>query len=321
MERNEILREVRRASNKNGAAMLLYTLIVYGANIAAAVLSAIVYPEGTGPLDEFLMTVLNLVNIAALTFGAYYIKATSKKAANVTFGFCRPALSAADVIKLSIIVLGISYFFGYVSDYIISAIESTGVQMSDIETDTSTPVLYILNLVGMAIFAPLFEELLFRGGLTGNVRRFGGFSMALAVGFMFGIWHENIYQFFYVTAMGTALCMLTMKTKSIFPALIIHFIFNADAVPIMLLELIDTDLADVGYAMFLIFELVLIVAAVILLISTLILDKSQLSLKNPTGSDYSEAGEFEKFIAYFTAPCTIICVIFSVFMTVINATL
>jgi membrane protease YdiL (CAAX protease family) len=318
MERNEILREIRRASNINGGALLLYTAIMFGSNIGLSVLLGLFDPEGTGAFYEYAVTALNLINIAAMVGGAFLIKKIASKKADISLSINRPKLPLAEVIKYMVIVLGVSYLFGYVSDFILSFIESAGITMSDIESDTSTPILYIVNIIGMAIFAPLFEELLFRGGLTGNVSRFGGFSMALAVGLSFGLWHENIYQFFYTAAMGTALCWLTMKTGSIFPAIITHFLFNVDTLPVMLLDLIDTELADTAYVLFLIFEFVMLIAAVILLISTLIIDKKQLSTKKPE-SEYASAVEFEKFFTYFSAPLTVIVVVWNILMTVINA--
>jgi membrane protease YdiL (CAAX protease family) len=292
---------------------------MYLSNIAAAYFIYFFSPDGSyEAVAGEINLALSLVNIIALILCSFFVKGTLKRKRNVLFGFNRSVIPKSEIIKLILIVLAIAYVSGYASDFIIGLIESTGTEMVPLESDTSTPFLYILDLIALIILAPLFEELLFRGALTGSVAEYGGGSMALAVGFLFGLWHENIFQFFYAFALGTALCFLTMKSGSIIPALIVHFLYNFDEVPIMLLDLVSTELADAAYMVFLVVVFLIIVSGLILLISTLLTDREKLSIKDPTwGID--APSEPAKLFAYFTSPLMIIAVGYSIYETVRNA--
>jgi membrane protease YdiL (CAAX protease family) len=319
MDNKTILKDIRHTSNINGGALLIFSAILYASSFLTAYLIYFFSPDGTyEAVSGYVNTAMSIINILAMIVCANFIKFALRKKRNIRFGFNRPTIPKGDVIIFMIIVLAFAYVSGFASDFIITAIENTGVTMSDIEADTSTPFLYVLDIIAMIIFAPIFEEVLFRGGLTGSVSEYGGFSMALAVGIMFGLWHENIFQLFYAAALGTALCWLTMKTGSIFPALIVHFIYNFDEVPIMLLDLVDTELADSAYMAFLVFMFVIMIVGLIIFLSMVFTEREKLSIKNKTG-DYAAVSEPEKFFAYFSSPLMIIAVLWSIFQTVINA--
>jgi membrane protease YdiL (CAAX protease family) len=292
---------------------------MYISNYAAAYIIFFFSPDRTyEAVAGEVNLVLSLINIAALIIASFFIKNALKRKRSVLFGFNRPVIPKAEIVKLTLIVLAIAYIAGYASDYFIGLIESTGITMTPLESDTSTPFLYILDLIALILLAPLFEELLFRGAMTGSVAFYGGGSMALAVGFLFGLWHQNVFQFFYAAALGTALCFLTMKTGSIIPALIVHFLYNFDEVPIMLLDLVSTELADAAYIVFLVVVFLIIVSGLILLISTLLTDREKLSIKDHTwGAD--APSEPAKLFAYFTSPLMIIAVAYSLYETVMNA--
>jgi membrane protease YdiL (CAAX protease family) len=319
MEKREIIRDIRHTSNINAAALLIYSLIMYLSNLAAAYFIYFVTPDGTyEAVAEEINLALSAVNIITLLGMAFFVKATLKKRRNVLFGFNRPIIPTKEVVVLILIVLSFAYVSGFVSDWIIGLIESAGITMTPLESDTSTPLLYALEIIALIVLAPLFEELLFRGAFTGSVEEYGGFSMALSVGIMFGLWHQNVYQFFYAAALGVALCWLTMKTGSIIPALIVHFIYNFDEVPIMLFDLFDTELADMAYMVFLIAVFLIIISGMILFLATLATEREKLSIKKQTG-DFAGVSEPEKFLAYFTSPLMIIAVLYCIYRTVMNA--
>jgi hypothetical protein len=58
----------------------------------------------------------------------------------------------------------------------------------------------------------------------------GSFNNAqtiLLCGLMFGLFHQNITQIFYTFLFGMLMTALVLKTKSIFPAVAVHFINNS----------------------------------------------------------------------------------------------
>ena len=86
----------------------------------------------------------------------------------------------------------------------------------------------VLEIFLSAMLPAICEEFTDRGGLLTTLR--GSYSTvqtALISGLIFGLSHQNIEQVFYTFCMGVFLAILVMKTKSIFPAMLVHFINNA----------------------------------------------------------------------------------------------
>jgi membrane protease YdiL (CAAX protease family) len=317
MEKKDILRQIRKASNINGGTLLLFNIIMYAVMIGSQLAYYILFPEEDEEVYAVLTAALNVFQ-AALMFGlAFFVRVVAGRGL-VSFGFRPPSVSLNKVCKYVIIVLAISFVSGHISDFIIEAIQSAGVEMTDLVPDTSTDFLFGLDIVSTVILAPLFEEVLFRGAFTGNTARFGGISMALAVGISFGIWHENVFQLIYASIIGVLLCWLTQKTGSIYPAIVVHFIFNGLTVPAMILYSADTGYSDAAYILSILFEVAVIIAGLIMFISTLIIDKNDLSVKNPDDV-LSGVSEGEKFFAYFTAPLTVLAVVVNILLMAGNA--
>ena len=88
------------------------------------------------------------------------------------------------------------------------------------------------------IFAPLYEEMIFRGFvLVGLLKLYGTKRAILLSSFLFGIWHlknftfmplsEVLYQSIYTgLVLGPILATITLKHKSIWPSVLIHALNN-----------------------------------------------------------------------------------------------
>lgn len=130
------------------------------------------------------------------------------------------------VLTLIIAVLfrGASSFFSVISNMIITLVGYTHV--------VSAPTIYTSfgDLVGyiilIAVLPAIFEEFVHRGLLLGSLRKYGDKVAIIVSGFMFALMHQNIVQFFYAFAGGVFLGMITVKSGSIIPAMIMHFYNN-----------------------------------------------------------------------------------------------
>ncbi|MBR2988609.1 MAG: CPBP family intramembrane metalloprotease [Clostridia bacterium] len=88
--------------------------------------------------------------------------------------------------------------------------------------------LMLYEILLSAVFPAVCEEFTDRGGLLTTLRgSFPDFQAALLCGLIFGLSHQNVEQVVYTFFMGVFLAFLTMKTRSIFPAMLVHFINNA----------------------------------------------------------------------------------------------
>lgn len=84
----------------------------------------------------------------------------------------------------------------------------------------------IVRAVQAVIFAPILEELWFRGLVLESLRPYGnGFAIFVSA-ILFGITHANLAQFFYATAIGFFLAYIAIHTGSIIVPMILHAMMN-----------------------------------------------------------------------------------------------
>lgn len=89
----------------------------------------------------------------------------------------------------------------------------------------SVPIAAGIVLYG--IISPIVEEIVFRGVIYNRIRRF--YSMAAAVGgsaLLFGMFHGNLPQFLYGTAMGAVMAVCYTYTGSFAAPLLVHMSAN-----------------------------------------------------------------------------------------------
>lgn len=82
------------------------------------------------------------------------------------------------------------------------------------------------TVVFAAVIAPIMEELLFRGALLRRMRRFGEGLAIFASGFMFGLFHANIYQILYAFVIGCLLAYVALRTESVLVPILLHMAVN-----------------------------------------------------------------------------------------------
>lgn len=86
---------------------------------------------------------------------------------------------------------------------------------------------FAADILLTAVLPAICEEFVMRGGLLTTARRtFGTVGCVVLCGVAFGLFHQNIRQVFYTACFGALAAYLTLKLKSIYPAVIMHFTNN-----------------------------------------------------------------------------------------------
>ncbi len=85
---------------------------------------------------------------------------------------------------------------------------------------------YILTLLYASVAAPIVEELIFRKLLLNKLRRYGDVPAILMCGIAFGLFHMNLAQFFYATALGMIFSYITIRTNTIRYSILLHIMIN-----------------------------------------------------------------------------------------------
>jgi uncharacterized protein len=83
----------------------------------------------------------------------------------------------------------------------------------------------ILFLMYVCLIGPILEEIIFRGFILKSMQKYGNLTAIIVTSILFSMFHLNLVQFINPVLMGIVLAFITIKSKSIFPAMIAH-IFN-----------------------------------------------------------------------------------------------
>jgi sodium transport system permease protein len=86
----------------------------------------------------------------------------------------------------------------------------------------------LLGLMAYALAPAVCEEIAFRGLiLTGLHRRFRQRNAILVSAFLFALYHLNVFLFLPAFGLGIVLGLLTVRSRSLVPAILFHFLYNA----------------------------------------------------------------------------------------------
>ncbi len=89
---------------------------------------------------------------------------------------------------------------------------------------------FAANFAVVVLVAPVVEELTFRGfgvaALSGYVPVW---AVVLLVGLAFGAWHGLIIAFPALACLGGIFAFVRIKTRSVYPTMLMHALFNATA--------------------------------------------------------------------------------------------
>ena len=103
--------------------------------------------------------------------------------------------------------------------------------MELIETLLGTDGGILFPLLVLALTPAICEELLFRGYLQRQLERMGGAAAGIvATGILFGFFHLRLSQILPLVVLGIYLAYITWRTKSLWPAVLVHFLHNGFAI-------------------------------------------------------------------------------------------
>lgn len=119
----------------------------------------------------------------------------------------------------SIIFLIYSYF-----------INSRGIEIPSPDFSIPKNTTYLILFFSYTcVIAPVFEEIIFRGYILNNMRRYGNIVAVIVSSIFFCMFHSNLVQFINPILMGIMLSFIAIKSESILPSIIIHMFNNTCA--------------------------------------------------------------------------------------------
>lgn len=148
---------------------------------------------------------------------------TSLKQTFFYFGFKKTSFKSVYVsIIIGIFVFVLVCYFSAIWSSLLSFL---GFKFSSSQSDYSV-LSFFLSLIFVCILPAICEETTHRGLLLNGMKKHGAIRAIVLTGLLFGFMHFNIVQFGYAFLVGMLLCLVTLLSHSIIPAMIIHFVNN-----------------------------------------------------------------------------------------------
>src|SRR5262249_6540187 len=85
---------------------------------------------------------------------------------------------------------------------------------------------FVANITLLVGFAPVVEELTFRGVGQSLLRPFGRWQSIIGIGIAFGLWHGLVQAELVLIPFGIGLAYLRDRTRSVIPGMVVHAAFN-----------------------------------------------------------------------------------------------
>jgi len=114
-------------------------------------------------------------------------------------------------------------------------------RVSDLAMQTN-----VWNVVFLVIVGPIFEEWLFRKQLIDHTRKYGEKTAIVLSGLAFGLFHMNLFQFFYAFLLGIMFGYVYARTSKLRYSTAMHMIinFNGGVLAPWVLTRVDLDQLD-----------------------------------------------------------------------------
>ena len=120
----------------------------------------------------------------------------------------------------------ITNFFSVFITFLIALLKGQSYTDLNPLTEVFTGSNFFLTMLYAAVAAPIVEEFIFRKLLLNKLRRYGDVPAILMCGLAFGLFHMNLAQFFYATALGMIFSYITIRTNTIRYSILLHIMIN-----------------------------------------------------------------------------------------------
>ena len=121
--------------------------------------------------------------------------------------------------------IGLIFGFGFLNNLFVEFLSSVGISVSSTELDLSSPINYVLYVLALAVVPAVIEESFFRGYLLEKIEG-NSIKISLIVGLLFALYHMSLASLLYQFICGFFLTFLTLKSGSVLPSVLAHFINN-----------------------------------------------------------------------------------------------
>lgn len=231
---------IRRRFSRMGFAL---AIMVLAGNAASILIHALVSKFAPGIIDtNWYAWTLSAVCVYLISVPIMFLCAGRDKTAEPPR---QNKLKLGHFMIILLMCFGIMYLGNYIGTYLmmmISGIKGEAIA-NPIETAITGSNIWV-NLVISVIVAPIVEELVFRKLMIDRLGGFGEKTVIVFSALMFGLFHTNLYQFFYAFGVGLLFGYVYVRTGKIRYSIILHMVINlfGGVISALILGLLDQEL-------------------------------------------------------------------------------
>lgn len=212
---------MRRWCNRVGLAMLIYLVVVNTSLFMIQIIVQRIYPEALYHSDFAMF----LNDLCAYPIGGlfFYLVIRRMPEASVPQRSVTPLRMG----KLALESIGAMYGANLLTIFIVGLISSlSGFEMGNLLDSAAEDMSIGSMFIFMVLIAPVCEEFMFRRVLFRRLLPMGQpFAVAISA-LVFGLFHNNLYQFFYAVALGVLFGCIVAKTGRIRYTVALHALLN-----------------------------------------------------------------------------------------------
>lgn len=254
--------EIKKVSKVIGFSFLIMSAIILSFSfIAVGILSAIGfdYTETYNLLNEPAVSQVQQILFSIIIFTIPFILVCkiSRYRISDLISFKKPTKDS--ILPLFFIGMSICAFSNIASSVAGSIFENFGIDYEvNYGEDPKGIFGFMLSLLATVIVPPLVEEFACRGIVLGLLRKFGDTFAIIVSSILFGLMHSNFEQIPFAFLVGIGLGFITIKSGSIWLAVIVHACNNSISVIYSyFLSNLSLNFQNISYTILLITELVL----------------------------------------------------------------
>ena len=276
---------------KNGgyAFTLMIFIYVIIAFLGQAIISALATENSTTYLA--VNSLFSITAIAIVLF-AYLFLLKNSKMASLNIKGAKPVDFGLSIT----IAVGMFLGFGFVNTLIANLITDSELNAGGMTLPLNNFSDFLVFAIVLGVLPAVFEELFFRGLLLNCCKNCNIIVAVTVNAVCFALYHCSLTQFLYQLIYGASLCLLAVKSKSVLPCILAHFINNFSIILLQYLK-IEINLLNIG----------IIVLGLLFITASIIFICSKINVKKETDQDS---------ILYFLLPAGVFGIIVCVSLMV-----
>ena len=265
-------------SKTGGVAFSLNVFIFFAINLIASIfITALKIPVGS---DGYLYVSYLISPIAMLLSVLVTLNLGKFKIGEIVKVKCHPKYFLIGLL----LIFGLMFSLGWTNSLITEFFKLFGYVPKSSYLPNVSGFKIIPALLVIAVLPAIFEEMFFRGLILQSTQNgAGSIRSVFIVGFCFALYHGSPEQTVYQFICGCAFALLAVRSGSLLPTVIIHFINNAFIIIASATGLIDAagnfTFSQTAQTVLVILSAISLIAAIV----WLILDKTELKRSEKGG--------------------------------------